>query len=92
MLVFSINSLLHLWRGLVVSVMAFLFFWGLARVPLAEAIGLSFIAPLIALYLAAVLLKEKFQCHARTIADARSRDKNAIAHSALLFCASSWSN
>jgi S-adenosylmethionine uptake transporter len=39
--------------------MAFLFFWGLAYVPLAEAIGLSFIAPLIALYLAAVLLKEK---------------------------------
>lgn len=49
----------HIWRGVVVSLMAFLFFWGLARVPLAEAIGLSFIAPLIALYLAAVLLKEK---------------------------------
>ena len=48
----------HLWRGLVTSLMAFLFFWGLARVPLAEAIGLSFIAPLIALYLAAVLLRE----------------------------------
>ena len=49
----------HVWRGVVISLMAFLFFWGLARVPLAEAIGLSFIAPLIALYLAAVLLKEK---------------------------------
>jgi S-adenosylmethionine uptake transporter len=49
----------HVWRGVVTSVMAFLFFWGLALVPLAEAIGLSFIAPLIALYLAAVLLKEK---------------------------------
>jgi S-adenosylmethionine uptake transporter len=49
----------HVWRGVVTSVMAFLFFWGLAHVPLAEAIGLSFIAPLIALYLAAVLLKEK---------------------------------
>ncbi|MFT5693938.1 MAG: S-adenosylmethionine uptake transporter [Oceanicoccus sp.] len=48
----------HLWRGTVTSLMAFLFFWGLAFVPLAEAIGLSFIAPLIALYLAAVLLKE----------------------------------
>lgn len=48
----------HLWRGLVVSVMAFLFFWGLVHVPLAEAIGLSFIAPLIALYLAAVILDE----------------------------------
>jgi S-adenosylmethionine uptake transporter len=50
---------LHVWRGLVTSVMAFLFFWGLIYVPIAEAIGLSFIAPLIALYLAAVLLNEK---------------------------------
>ena len=50
---------LHVWRGVVTSLMAFLFFWGLVRVPLAEAIGLSFIAPLIALYLAAVLLGEK---------------------------------
>ena len=49
---------LHVWRGVVTALMAFLFFWGLAYVPLAEAIGLSFIAPLIALYLAAVLLGE----------------------------------
>jgi S-adenosylmethionine uptake transporter len=49
----------HIWRGLVTSLMAFLFFWGLVYVPLAEAIGLSFIAPLIALYLAAALLQEK---------------------------------
>jgi len=50
---------LHLWRGLVTAIMAFLFFWGLAYVPIAEAIALSFIAPLIALYLAAVILHEK---------------------------------
>jgi len=50
---------LHVWRGVVMSVMAFLFFWGLVYVPLAEAVGLSFIAPLIALYLAAILLGEK---------------------------------
>ena len=50
---------LHVWRGVVMSLMAFLFFWGLVYVPLAEAIGLSFIAPLIALYLAAILLGEK---------------------------------
>jgi S-adenosylmethionine uptake transporter len=50
---------LHIKRGLLTSLMAFLFFWGLIHVPLAEAIGLSFIAPLIALYLAAVLLKER---------------------------------
>jgi S-adenosylmethionine uptake transporter len=50
---------LHIWRGAVTSIMALLFFWGLMYVPLAEAIGLSFIAPLIALYLAAALLHEK---------------------------------
>jgi len=49
---------IHLARGILGSGMAVLFFWGLARVPLAQAIALAFIAPLIALYLAAVLLKE----------------------------------
>lgn len=49
----------HVWRGVLTSLMALLFFWGLIHVPLAEAIGLSFIAPLIALYLAALLLGEK---------------------------------
>ena len=50
---------LHLQRGVLIAVMAFLFFWGLAYVPIAEAIALSFIAPLIALYLAALLLGER---------------------------------
>ncbi|NML11753.1 DMT family transporter [Sphingobium sp. AR-3-1] len=49
---------LHLLRGSVVALMASLFFWALMRMPLAEAIALSFIAPLIALYLAALLLGE----------------------------------
>src|SRR5688572_22608599 len=48
----------HVIRGIVASAMAFTFFWGLARVPLAEGIALSFIAPLVALYLAAFLLGE----------------------------------
>jgi S-adenosylmethionine uptake transporter len=52
---------MHLMRGLLSSVMAVLFFWGLARVPMAQAIALAFIAPLIALYLAAVFLKEKIE-------------------------------
>jgi S-adenosylmethionine uptake transporter len=38
--------------------MAILFFWGLARVPMAQAVALTFIAPLIALVLAALILKE----------------------------------
>ncbi len=46
-------------RGGISAIMAFSFFWGIVRVPLAEGIALSFIAPLIALYLAAVLLGEK---------------------------------
>ena len=50
---------IHVIRGLVGSAMAFTFFWGLARVPLAEGIALSFIAPLVALYLAAILLGEQ---------------------------------
>lgn len=50
---------LHALRGTITAGMAITFFWGLVRLPLAEAIALSFIAPLIALYLAAVLLGEK---------------------------------
>ncbi len=49
---------IHLLRGVVVAFMAALFFWAILRLPLAEAIALSFIAPLIALYLAAWLLQE----------------------------------
>lgn len=50
---------IHAARSLVVAVMALAFFWGIGRVPLAEAVGLSFIAPLIALALAALFLGEQ---------------------------------
>ena len=50
---------LHFWRGIASATSVLLFFWGLARVPIAQGVALSFIAPLIALYLAAVLLKER---------------------------------
>jgi S-adenosylmethionine uptake transporter len=49
---------LHVRRGVVTTAMAFLFFWGLARVPMAQAVALTFIAPLLALFLAAALLHE----------------------------------
>jgi S-adenosylmethionine uptake transporter len=49
---------LHLLRGTMMVPMAILFFWGLARVPMAQAVALTFIAPLIALVLAALILKE----------------------------------
>ena len=54
----STTMRIHLARGVLSTAMGFLFFWGLARVPLAQAIALAFIAPLIALFLAAILLKE----------------------------------
>ena len=50
---------IHVARGALVTVMAALFFWGIGRVPLAQAIALTFIAPLIAMMLAAALLGER---------------------------------
>jgi len=50
---------LHIARGMVVAVMAALFFWAIGRVPLAQAIALTFIAPLIAMLLASAFLHEK---------------------------------
>jgi len=50
---------IHVARAALTTVMAVLFFWGIARVPLAQAIALTFIAPLIALLLAVVFLGER---------------------------------
>jgi S-adenosylmethionine uptake transporter len=50
---------LHGLRGGITAVMALLFFWGLARVPMAQAISLAYIAPLLALLLGAVFLGER---------------------------------
>jgi S-adenosylmethionine uptake transporter len=50
---------IHIARGILVTLMAVLFFWGIGRVPLAQAIALTFIAPLIALLLAALFLQER---------------------------------
>jgi len=50
---------IHVSRSLVVTIMAVLFFWGIGRVPLAQAIALTFIAPLIAMLLAPLFLQER---------------------------------
>lgn len=50
---------IHVLRSVIVTIMAALFFWGIGRVPLAQAIALTFIAPLIAMFLAAVSLEER---------------------------------
>lgn len=52
---------LHLERGVISAFMALSFFYSLTKLPLAEAIALSFIAPLVALYLARILLGEVVQ-------------------------------
>ena len=52
---------LHVERGMVSAGMALLFFWGLARTPMAQAIALTFIAPLIAQGLAVLLLDERMK-------------------------------
>jgi S-adenosylmethionine uptake transporter len=49
---------IHVARGVLSTAMGFLFFWGIGRVPLAQAIALAFISPLVALYLAAAFLHE----------------------------------
>ena len=49
---------IHLARGVLSAGMGFLFFWGIGRVPLAQAVALAFIAPLLALYLATLMLHE----------------------------------
>ncbi|EDL49188.1 DMT family transporter [Erythrobacter sp. SD-21] len=51
----------HIIRGVVVAFMGWTFFASLVRLPLAEAIAISFVAPLIALYLAALLLGERVE-------------------------------
>ncbi len=52
---------LHALRGTVSGFMALSFFYAITKLPIAEAIAISFIAPLIALYLAAILLGESIQ-------------------------------
>jgi S-adenosylmethionine uptake transporter len=49
---------LHIGRGVAGGASVVLFFWGLARVPMAQGVALTFLAPLIALYLAALFLGE----------------------------------
>lgn len=56
----------HALRSGITVVMASLFFYGLVRLPIAEAIAISFISPIIALYFAALLLKESIRPRAIT--------------------------
>lgn len=50
---------LHLARGTAHGISLLLFFWALARVPMALGIALTFVAPLLALGMAALFLKER---------------------------------
>ena len=59
---------IHMLRAALTTLMTYLFFFGLTRIPLAQAIGLSFIAPIISLFLAAPLLGERIQTNAKIAA------------------------
>ncbi|MGB3795079.1 MAG: DMT family transporter [Alteraurantiacibacter sp.] len=52
---------LHVERGVVSAFMALAFFFALTKLPLAEAIAISFIAPLVALYFAHLFLGEQIR-------------------------------
>lgn len=53
--------LLHAKRSIAAGISVLLFFWGLVRVPMAEGVALTFLSPIIALFLAALLLKERIR-------------------------------
>jgi len=55
---------LHLERGIITAFMALTWFFALTKLPIAEAIAISFVAPLIALYFANVFLGEKIHRNA----------------------------
>ncbi|WAT16746.1 DMT family transporter [Aurantiacibacter sp. MUD11] len=50
---------LHVERGVISAFMALSFFYALTKLPIAEAIAISFVAPLVALYFAHLLLGEQ---------------------------------
>jgi S-adenosylmethionine uptake transporter len=52
---------LHFQRSAITSAMAALFFHGLVRIPMAEGMAISFFAPIIALWFAAMLLGERIR-------------------------------
>lgn len=52
---------LHIGRGFAAGMSVLLFFWGLVRVPMAQGVALTFLAPLVALYLAAAMLGEQIR-------------------------------
>ncbi|WP_448662188.1 DMT family transporter [Sphingomonas sp. CJ20] len=52
---------LHVARGTLAGTSVVLFFWGLARVTMAQGIALTFLAPLIAMFLAAAFLGERIR-------------------------------
>ncbi|WP_426163209.1 DMT family transporter [Sandarakinorhabdus sp. DWP1-3-1] len=51
----------HLLRGVLLATMALTFYWSLTRLPLAESITLSFIAPLLVPVFASLMLGERMQ-------------------------------
>lgn len=82
--------LVHAQRAAISSAMAALFFYGLARIPMAEGIAISFVAPIMALYLAALLLGEKI--HPRAIVAAVLGIAGVLIIAAARFGSGTWTD
>ena len=59
---------LHIVRAVLATIMLYLLFFGLTRIPLAQAVGLTFLAPIVALFLARPLLGERIDNTAKLAA------------------------
>ncbi len=53
------TMLVHVRRSVAAGISVLLFFWGLVRVPMAEGVALTFLSPIMAMLLAALLLGEQ---------------------------------
>ncbi|WP_448581636.1 DMT family transporter [Thermaurantiacus sp.] len=82
----------HLLRGALIATAAFLFFWSLSVLPLAEAVTFAFVAPLLIPPLAALFLGERMDAKSLAaillgfvgVLVAVGTDPTAIAHARLL--------
>ena len=69
-------------RGFLIAACAVTFFWALSVLPLAEAVTLSFIYPLLAPFVASLLLKERIRASSRVSPCRVSRCRRLSAASA----------
>ena len=69
---------LHLQRSIIATFMALTFFYAITKLPLAEAIAISFVAPLIARYLARGWVEQRIEADERFRAIDRAVAENGL--------------